>query len=214
MKNIIRARYPITFSHQYSSSAKMDSPYLVLASLGNPGPQYSYTRHNMGHYVNNKLREFLDCPSWSKNTRLRNCQFTQSTEYPVMLYKSESYMNESGVALSRNYQLLRNQKAAEGYDPVLVVIHDELSLPVGKVQVRSRNASPRGHNGLKSIKNSMGGNFLSIAVGIDRPETRDQNQISNYVLSRTPLREIEVIDEEVLPRTIEVIEEMLNGKYV
>ena len=192
----------------------MSNPYLVICSVGNPGARYAYTRHNMGHIVLDKIREYLGFHSWTRSPSLKNCVVSGSPSYPVILYKSETQMNISGGSISRNWQILRRQKLSEGYDPVLVIINDELSLPVGKSQVRLKNSSPRGHNGLKSIRTAMGGNFLSISVGIGRPESRDQNSISNYVLSRIPTHELQSVYEDVVIDVCGYLEQMLEGNYI
>lgn len=201
-----------------SSSPSSQPPFLVVCSVGNPGSQYANTRHSMGHIIANYLQSELNFNSWSKNSNnMRQCSIatSSSSDIPVLLYKSETYMNVSGPPIARNWQLIKRAKLAEGYEPQLVILHDELSIPLGEVKVRLRNSSPRGHNGLKSIKGVLGSSqFLSIAIGIDRPESRDQNQISNYVLAKISAGERLVVENVAVPKVIDFLQQMLDGKYI
>lgn len=183
------------------------APFLIVCSLGNPGPQHARSRHNMGHIVNDKLREYLDYGPWTKVGKIRQASIASGL-FPMLLYRSESYMNDSGVALSKNWSILRRQQVDNGYDPVLVVLHDELSLAVGKTQLRAKNASPRGHNGLKSVRNEVGPIYYSIAIGIGKPA--DQSQVPNYVLSRLSEQEMDIVSDKVVVDVCEKLESLIN----
>lgn len=98
-------------------------------------------------------------------------------------------MNVSGAHVKKAYtEWLRSVKAQSGSSATegrLVVIHDELESALGEVRVRDGGASAKGHNGLKSIQQSLGGvKWWRIGVGIGRPESRDPNVVSRYVLSK------------------------------
>lgn len=67
----------------------------------------------------------------------------------------------------------------------MVVVHDELECKLGEVKVKKGDASPKGHNGLKSVKEQLRGQeWWRIGVGIGRPETRDPNVVSDFVLRK------------------------------
>lgn len=190
----------------------MSHPYLIVCSIGNHGAGYNNTRHNAGHYVNNKLRTYFDGKQWSRNSKLSKCVISEVSSYPILLYKSESMMNDSGISVGKNWPVLRREKLMDDFDPVImVVLHDELSLPVGKCKVRFQDSSPRGHNGLKSILNNHGPKFLSIAIGIGKPEDSKQN--GNYVLGKFSLQELQALDQ-LVDLVISYLKEMIDGKYI
>lgn len=90
-------------------------------------------------------------------------------------------MNASGSGVSAAWKKFQRENNGEG---LLVVVHDELELPVGEVKVRDGAASPKGHNGLKDIKRLVQGNWMRIGVGIGRPESRDPGVVAGYVLRK------------------------------
>lgn len=103
-------------------------------------------------------------------------------------WQSLSLMNVSGVGVKKAYTAWlaevrrRTSPTQEGR---LVVVHDELESALGKVTVRESGASARGHNGLKSCQQQLGGvKWWRVGVGIGRPESRDPNVVSRYVLGK------------------------------
>lgn len=97
-------------------------------------------------------------------------------------------------------------------NPALVIVHDELQIPLGKIQVRRQNTSARGHNGLRSIDLVMGNKYVKIAVGIGRPETKDE--ASNYVLSKFTPEQFDTLMTITMPKVLKALNEMANGKHV
>ncbi len=93
-------------------------------------------------------------------------------------------MNVSGISVASAWRaFLRDTSVGE--EPRLVVIHDELESPLGTIKVRNGDASPKGHNGLKSIREQMRGvAYTRIGVGIGRPESRDPQVVAAYVLRK------------------------------
>lgn len=93
-------------------------------------------------------------------------------------------MNVSGVALSTAYKTFTNEHSRDGAVK-LVVLHDELELSPGKINVKNGSNSARGHNGLKSIKERMQGvEYTRIGVGIGRPQGREPQVVADYVLRK------------------------------
>ncbi|MCS6803691.1 MAG: aminoacyl-tRNA hydrolase [Acidobacteriota bacterium] len=147
----------------------------LVVGLGNPGTQYRRTRHNLGFMVIDRLAEQLRielnqlvCHAW--------VGLTQSDESQVVLAKPRTYMNRSGVSaqcLLRRYQLPASQ---------MLVIVDDLALPLGKLRLR-RRGSAGGHNGLKSIIESLGSQeFPRLRLGI-LPEQAKIEDYADFVLS-------------------------------
>ena len=103
-------------------------------------------------------------------------------------------MNVSGPAVLKAFQAFNSQNSrSPDYDYGLVVLHDELELDSGKSKVKRGDGSAKGHNGVKSVQQSLqgagllgnlGANFLKVGVGIGRPVSRDKDEVSGYVLGQ------------------------------
>ncbi len=152
----------------------------LVAGLGNPGPKYEATRHNVGYVVTDvltariggKWRRHKAGPLYAVEGRLVSIPGMPGER--VVLARGRCYMNESGGPVSA---LLRFYRAAPEQ---LVVVHDDLDLPYGAVRVK-QGGGDGGHNGLKSIRKSLGtGDFYRVRVGIGRPPGRQDP--ADYVL--------------------------------
>eukprot|EP00806_Schmidingerella_arcuata_P007540 Macronucleus_7910.p1 GENE.Macronucleus_7910~~Macronucleus_7910.p1 ORF type:complete len:128 (+),score=22.42 Macronucleus_7910:1-384(+) len=122
----------------------------------------------------------------------------------MVLYWPETFMNICG----KNVQLALNKYKVSDRTR-LIVMHDCLETKLGVVKV-GKTGSFKGHNGLKSISNSLGGakDFYRVAIGIGRPVERDQDIVSNYVLS--PF-ERSVYDDVFLAKSFPTIHEHLEN---
>lgn len=144
-------------------------PWLI-AGLGNPGPEYAATRHNIGFHVVDALASRLRV-SMARHKRGHAVAAEAKVGLPgamhrVVLVEPLSFMNESGGPV----------KALMGFYGVepdrLIVIHDELDLPFDALRVKN-GGGDNGHNGLKSIRRALGtGDFLRVRAGIGRPPGR------------------------------------------
>jgi PTH1 family peptidyl-tRNA hydrolase len=159
-------------------------PYVktfMIAGLGNPGTEYDGTRHNVGFMAMDAIAHSFKIRRFNHNrladwatADLLLCEGSEPVR--VVLLKSQTFMNNSGIAIApalkeRNIPLEN-----------LIVIHDEMDLPVGHVRV-SFNASPAGHNGVRSIVDNCGGKgFVRIRIGIEKPQSKDGT--IDFVLSR------------------------------
>ena len=163
---------------------------LLVCSIGNPG-QYLNTLHSAGHTVLNTLAASLSHPSFSKSRQHGNGLLSEGPRFT--LWQSSSMMNISGSGVTAAYrQFLKELRGEEGR---LIVVHDELELPLGQVNVKDGGASPKGHNGLKSIKECMRGEkWTRIGVGIGRPESREPDVVARYVLKKMSAVERKGID--------------------
>lgn len=136
----------------------------LIVGLGNPGAEYHMTPHNLGFMAIDRLAE-----ACGRDLTRREAQaLTASTELagePVVLAKPLTYMNLSGQSVSR---LLQNYELTP---PDLLVLVDEIELPLGSLRIRP-SGSAGGHNGLKSIIGSLDADDfirLRMGVGPDRP---------------------------------------------
>ncbi len=172
----------------------------LLVGLGNPGCEYESTPHNLGFMAIDRLAE----GSGVKVTRREAQALTVSTELAgvrVVLAKPQTYMNLSGLAVER---LLRNYELAPRD---LLVLVDEIELPLGMLRIRPRG-SAGGHNGLKSILGALeADDFTRLRLGV-RPDRQVEDYVS-YLLS--PFRPAEMASvEEVLNQASEAVRVILS----
>ncbi len=154
--------------------------YLVIG-LGNPGQHYTKNRHNIGF----RLVDYL-ADKYNISLKRNECRCAVGTgkigDEEVLLAKPKTYMNNSGVAVSRLLQKFSVIPAQ------IIVLYDDLDLPLGQLRVRSRG-SAGGHKGIKSIIAEIGtSDFKRIKIGIGRPDAGKteralEEEIVSYVLS-------------------------------
>ncbi|KAJ4524616.1 hypothetical protein HRR95_000230 [Exophiala dermatitidis] len=175
---------------------------LLIASIGNP-PPYHTTRHSAGHLVLKSLATRLNLPPVTKSKILGSGSVSMGadTDRPeYTLWQSGSMMNVSGVGTVKAWKLFNNINGntdasnTSSAITALVILHDELESPTGTVKLRRGESSPRGHNGIKSIQQSLRaagmlaalGNerFIKIGIGISRPPSRDSHDVSAWVLGQ------------------------------
>jgi PTH1 family peptidyl-tRNA hydrolase len=170
----------------------------LIVGLGNPGTKYAGTRHNVGFEVANALAARWQLPQARKAFGGLVTEGRASLGGPrVVVLLPQTYMNESGAAAG----------PARGQYRVpldrVVAIHDEIDLPFGQVQSR-QGGGLAGHNGLKSLKQHLGGDdFLRVRVGVGRPDSTDPEIVSRYVLSRfsEPADEVRALIERAVDET-------------
>ena len=156
----------------------------AIIGLGNPGPSYYATRHNIGFRVVDALAD-QNYGAWQSKQNMEIASISLN-DHKIVLVKPMTYMNDSGKVLS---YLAKQGIAQEN----ILVVHDELELPFGSVKLKF-DGSAKGHNGLKSIMALGGSNFLRLRFGIDRPV--DRNEVPDYVLAK--FREPQnLIDEKI-----------------
>lgn len=176
----------------------------IVLGLGNPGPEYERTRHNVGWWVVDHLADVWRFDGWRKDGQARVASGTAAGQR-VRLVKPLTYMNLSGGVL-RPYQ------RRESWDPAadLLVVVDEVALPVGTFRIRARGSSG-GHNGLKSVEGALGNQAyarLRIGVGPEDPSRR-RGDLADYVLSDFGKREAATVTE-LLPVVAEAVETWLR----
>lgn len=176
----------------------------LIVGLGNPGKKYEKTRHNIGFMVIDKIAEKL-------NIELNQAKFkgqfgtAQVEGEKVFLLKPLTYMNLSGESVQAIMDFYQMDVAD------LVVIYDDLDLPVGKIRLRQRG-SAGGHNGMKSIIAHLGTqDFNRVRVGINRPT--NGMAITDYVLSRFSAEE-EMHIQEAVERSAEACIEWIKKPFL
>lgn len=151
-----------------------DSGAWLVVGLGNPGPTYAATRHNIGAMVIDSIAaQNSDKLSRHKRALADVCE-TRIAGIQTILAKPLSYMNESGgpvKALASFYKIAPDH---------IIVLHDELDIPLAAIRVKL-GGGDNGHNGLKSIRNSLDtGDWYRIRLGIGRPP--GQQDAADFVL--------------------------------
>ena len=168
----------------------------AIVGLGNPGPAYSTTRHNIGFQVVDRFADQY-MGSWQSKQNMEICSIILN-DHKILLVKPMTFMNDSGKTLSH---LAKQGIKQEN----ILVVHDELELPFGTLKLKF-DGSAKGHNGLKSIIAHGGSNFLRLRFGIDRPV--DRNEVPDYVLSK--FREPQSLIDEKIDQSIDLIADYLT----
>lgn len=154
----------------------------LIVGLGNPDKKYEKTRHNIGYKTIDELKFF-------------NLE-------GVLAEKTESFMNKSGPAVRR---LLQKTKLKTKN---LIVIHDDIDLPLGKIKI-SRDSGSAGHKGVQSIIDTLGTkNFIRIRIGIC-PASGKPKDPPRFVLQKFTKEEEEIL-KEVFEKTTKAVEYLLK----
>jgi PTH1 family peptidyl-tRNA hydrolase len=158
--------------HRRDAGSSLD---LLVAGLGNPGPEYRDTRHNVGFMVTSELARRHGVTFRSKySARFGELRVDGRK---LALLEPQTFMNDSGrsvAAAVRFYKLPL---------PALLVVHDEVDLPLGRLQARL-GGGLAGHNGLRSIARQLGSpDFVRLRIGVGRPERGDPRPVADYVLA-------------------------------
>lgn len=146
----------------------------MIVGLGNPGPEYARNRHNIGFMTADALAERWGFPAFRSKFRGQMSEGTLGGHKAILL-KPQTFMNLSGESVA---EAARFYKIPPTH---IVVFHDELDLPPGKVRVKTGGGNA-GHNGLKSIDAHLGTpDYVRVRLGIGHPGDRDR--VHGHVLS-------------------------------
>lgn len=149
----------------------MAAPARLVVGLGNPGPDYAATRHNIGFMAVDSLA--LPKTGWVRKFGGETRSATLDG-VACLLLKPMTFMNLSGGAVAEALRFYRLQPED------VVVFHDDLDLLPGKVRVK-QGGGAAGHNGLKSLDEHIGPAYWRVRLGIGRPERKEQ--VHDYVLA-------------------------------
>ena len=197
---------------------------VFIASLGNP-PPHDQSRHSAGHVLLKALQSHLGFPAFRRSRPFANGFISEgqvADNVNITLWQCPASMNESGDFVAKAYRQFVSSTsstaattkfqpggggAADGW-PTLVVIYDEMELTPGLLKVSPGSASAKGHNGVKSVQQSlqstglMGrltakkGKFLKVGFGIGRPPgaTRKKEDVAAFVLGQLPGSEMQQLE--------------------
>lgn len=160
----------------------------AIIGLGNPGPKFHFTRHNIGFLILDQLANTFN-GNWLSKNKLEESEIIINGK-KILLIKPQTFMNDSGQVIPYLQK--------KGINPEeILVVHDELEMKFGKIKTVFAGGA-RGHNGLRSIISFCGADFYRLRIGISRPENKED--VGNYVLSNFSEDKIElnkVIDEAI-----------------
>jgi len=159
----------------------------LVVGLGNPGPRYERTRHNLGFRVIDRLAAQKEI---SIEKSFCNALIGEGAlqDHRIVLAKPQTYMNRSGeavAALACEYRLQAED---------VIVVNDDLDLPFGRIRIRPGGGAG-GHRGLISIMEKLSGDFKRVRIGIGRP--LDDMEPAEYVLEPFTAAEVESLGEIV-----------------
>ena len=161
----------------------------LIVGLGNPGAQYSDTRHNVGFMVIDRLSEQFDIPLRSKSMKALWGKGLWEGR-GVVLSKPQAFMNLSGESVVR----LANHFFVE--DAQIIVIHDDLDLDLGRIKILEKG-SDAGHKGIRSIIDHLKReNFIRLRLGIGRKQGKRGSE-KEYVLTAFGAEEQRVIADQI-----------------
>ena len=147
----------------------------LIVGLGNPGPTYANTRHNVGYLVTDILAERIGAPFKAHASKRADIVEGRLTDQRVVVGRARSYMNDSGGAVSTLAKYF-------GIDADhVVVVQDEIDLGLGQLRVKF-GGGDNGHNGLKSVRKSLDtGDFFRVRIGVGRPS--GSSRVHDHVLN-------------------------------
>jgi len=170
---------------------------ITIIGLGNPGEQYKNTRHNVGFMAIDVFAEKNNFPKFELQKK-SNALISKNDN--VILVKPQTFMNESGRAIK---QIISNINAAD-----LVVIHDDIDLPIGKMKIVKERGSA-GHKGVESIIKNIGNDGLvRIRIGIGSSPRQVQGE--KVEAMKIVLKNFSAEEQKTLDETIQKAVDALN----
>ena len=171
----------------------------IVVGLGNPGNQYKDTRHNIGFLVVDELARRWNTPSWK---RRYDAEVSEHRAIgPVLLVKPQTFMNLSGNSVREAAKFYKTPSTD------IVVIHDDLDLPAGRLRIRERGGSG-GHRGIESMLSQLGADdFVRVRFGVGRPPEGWES--ADYVLGRFAPDEQALI-KEAIDKAADAVEAILK----
>jgi len=170
---------------------------IIIIGLGNPGEQYKNTRHNVGFMTVDAFAGKNNFPDF-KLQKKSNAEISEAIveEEKILLVKPQTFMNDSGKAVSKIVSSFKSQV------PNLIVIHDDIDLPVGTIKIVKERGSA-GHKGVESIIKSIGNDGLvRFRIGIGSAK---KTEAMSVVLKNFSTEEQGIINETI-KKAVEALE--------
>lgn len=171
---------------------------LLIAGLGNPGPRYQATRHNIGFRLVDELARQAGLGSSSFRERFHGeIASAQLGGAELLLLKPQTFMNDSGRSVQAACAFYKIKPAD------LIVAHDELDLPFGDVRLK-KGGGDGGNRGVRSVSGALGPDYIRIRLGIGRPPPDFRGDPADFVLQAFALAEQAGVDQ-MLTRAAEAV---------
>ena len=176
----------------------------LIFAQGNPEPDYTLSRHNVGFQILNNFASEYDA-KWTEKSKF-NASITEIkiNNEKVILVKPTTYYNETGASVRKLVDFYKIDTEND-----LLVIHDDLALPFGTIRVRRRGGDA-GNNGVKSINSHIESDYSRIRIGIanDRSERMDD---ADFVLANFSADESVQLEKTVIPHSIKLVVQFCNN---
>lgn len=177
----------------------------LIFAQGNPGSDYATSRHNVGFMALDALAatqgiSFADKPKFHAQI----AEYNQAGE-KVLLVKPTTFYNETGRSARALCDFYKADPARD-----LLVIHDDLALPLGTLRVREKG-SDAGNNGIKSLNAHLGQNYTRLRVGV-YSEFRDRMPDANFVLASFSQGEALALKNDIIPKIHELVGQFCEEK--
>ena len=170
---------------------------LLIAGLGNPGPRYQATRHNLGFRVIDELARQCGVPASAFKDRFQgeiaSARLPGSGE-DLLLLRPQTFMNESGRSVQAACTFYKVRPSE------LIVAHDELDLPFAEVRLK-QGGGDGGNRGIRSVTAALGPDYVRIRLGIGRPPPDFRGDVADFVLQAFPSAELATVDQMVTRAT-------------
>lgn len=178
----------------------------IIAGLGNPGDKYAKTRHNIGFMTVLKIQKTLQFPEFKEEQKY-NAAISEGTldNEKIILALPLSFMNNSGIPIQKiiHYFKIKPEDC--------IVICDDLDTEFGRIRIR-KNGGPGTHNGLKSVTEHIGRNYIRIKIGIEnRPSESSKLNTTSYVLDQFNKTESQKLPELIERAGAATLTILLNG---
>jgi PTH1 family peptidyl-tRNA hydrolase len=164
-------------------------PLKLIVGLGNPGTEYSRTRHNAGFHFVDELARRHGAMFRSEPRHRAELARARIADTEAWLLKPMSYMNHSGDPVRSVASFYKVQPEA------ILVAYDELDFPAGIVRLK-RGGGAAGHNGMRDVIAQMGDSFWRLRIGIGHPG--DRAQVLDYVLGRPSAADAALLEDALL----------------
>lgn len=154
----------------------------AIIGLGNPGPNFAFTPHNIGFLILDQLNDTYGNGLWHKKKDMLTSNITINDK-KILLVKPQTFMNESGRVLAD----LRKQGVKQSN---ILAVYDNINKPFGVISINHASQGLGGHNGIRSLVEHGGKDFAQLRIGVGRPENK--SEVGTFVTSP-----FEQSDEEV-----------------
>lgn len=171
---------------------------LLIAGLGNPGPRYQATRHNLGFRVVDELARRCGVDASAFRARFHGeIAAARLGDHELLLLRPQTFMNDSGRSVQAACAFYKLKPAD------LLVVHDELDLPLGDVRLK-KGGGDGGNRGIRSVSAALGPDYTRLRLGIGRPPPDFRGDPADFVLQAFAPAELATVTD-MLARATEAV---------